>query len=62
MADSRSAIPRYYKMPRTKAEYVEGPQAVANFERFATAVMQAPKPSKNPRKLSTAKTKKSDKN
>jgi hypothetical protein len=25
-------------------EYVEGPEAFANFERFATAILQAPKP------------------
>jgi hypothetical protein len=28
-------------MPRPKPEYVEGPQATANFERFASAILQA---------------------
>jgi hypothetical protein len=28
----------------TKREYIEGPEAFANFERFATAILQAPKP------------------
>jgi hypothetical protein len=27
-----------------QCEYIEGPQAFANFERFATAILQAPKP------------------
>ena len=25
-------------------EYVEGPEALENFERFATAILQAPRP------------------
>jgi hypothetical protein len=47
---------------KAKPQYVEGPQAVTNFEQFATAVMQAPKPTtkSNPRK--TVKPKSSDKN
>jgi hypothetical protein len=27
-----------------QSEYIEGPEAFANFERFATAILQAPKP------------------
>jgi len=29
-----------------QTEYVEGPEALQNFERFATAILQAPKPKK----------------
>jgi hypothetical protein len=32
-------------MPMKQPEYVEGPEALANFERFATAILQA-----NPKK------------
>jgi len=27
-----------------ESEYIEGPEALANFGRFATAILQAPKP------------------
>ena len=30
--------------PMKRREYTEGPEAFENFERFATAVLQAPKP------------------
>jgi hypothetical protein len=33
-------------------EYVEGPEALENFERFATAILQAPKPQGKPKKKS----------
>lgn len=48
-----------------KPEYIEGPQATANFERFATAVLQANpnKKKKHPKKRAPqAKRKKHDKN
>jgi hypothetical protein len=44
-------------------EYTEGPEALANFERFATAILQAPveKQKKQPKKAaSLKKPKKSD--
>jgi len=45
-----------------KPEYIEGPQATANFERFATAILQANpnKKKKQPKKRSPKKRKKSD--
>ncbi len=45
-----------------KPEYIEGPQATANFERFATIVLQANpnKKKKQPKKRSPRKQKKSD--
>jgi hypothetical protein len=44
-------------------EYIEGPEALANFERFATAILQAsPKKKKQTKKpASERKPKKSDK-
>jgi hypothetical protein len=44
-------------------EYIEGPEAFANFERFATAILQAPSTKKKqPKKAaSQRKPKKSDK-
>jgi len=44
-------------------EYIEGPEALANFERFATAILQAsPKKKKQAKKpASERKRKKSDK-
>ncbi len=46
-----------------KREYVEGPEAFENFERFATAILQAPsKKGKQPKKTaSRRKPKKSGK-
>jgi hypothetical protein len=46
-----------------KPELIEGPQATANFERFATLVLQANpnKKKKQPKKRSPKKPKKSDK-
>jgi hypothetical protein len=49
-----------------KASYVEGPKALANFERFARSVFQAPKPAMNPKKqrskpATLRKSKRSDK-
>jgi hypothetical protein len=43
-------------------EYREGPEALANFERFATAILQAnpKKKKKRTKKLSVRKPKKSD--
>jgi hypothetical protein len=52
-------------MPKKmKAEYVEGPKALENFEQLAKAALQSPRPSilKNPKKkASTRKPKNSDK-
>lgn len=45
-------------------EYTEGPQALENFERFATAILQAPakKKKKRPKKAASQETEqKSDK-
>ncbi len=44
-------------------EYIEGPEAFENFERFATAILQAPaKKKKRPKKTASGKKpKKSDK-
>jgi hypothetical protein len=44
-------------------EYKEGPEALENFKRFATAILQAPRPKKKqPKKAaSVKKPKKSDK-
>ena len=45
-------------------EYTEGPEALANFERFATAILQAPKPKikakKRPKAATSRKPKRSD--
>jgi hypothetical protein len=44
-------------------EYIEGPEAFANFERFARAVLQAPKPkgkAKRAKAATSRKPKKSD--
>ena len=37
---------------KAEPQYVEGPQALENFEKLATAILQAPKPSikKNPKR------------
>ncbi len=41
-------------------EYTEGPEALKNFERFATAILQAPKPKgKNKKRAKAATTRKS---
>jgi hypothetical protein len=37
-------------------QYIEGPEAFANFERFATAILQAPKPKIKAKKRSKAAT------
>ncbi|MGB6386171.1 MAG: hypothetical protein WBD25_18015 [Terriglobales bacterium] len=46
-------------------EYIEGPEAFANFEQFARAILQAPKPKikakKQPKTASSRKPKKADK-
>lgn len=46
-------------------EYTEGPEAFANFERFATAILQAPKPKikakKQPKAATSRKSKNADK-
>ena len=51
-------------MNMKQAEYIEGPEAFANFERFACAVLQAPKPKgkakKRPKAATSRKPKKSD--
>ncbi|MGO9401854.1 MAG: hypothetical protein ACLPVW_00125 [Terriglobales bacterium] len=42
-------------------EYIEGPEAFANFEQFATAILQAPKPKiKAKKRPKTATLRKSD--
>lgn len=47
-----------------KPEYVEGPEAFANFERFTKAVLQSPKPrikaKKRPKKDAPKSKQKSD--
>jgi hypothetical protein len=50
-------------MPKMKAEYVEGPKALENFEQLAKTVLQSPKPSilKNSKKKISRKPKNSDK-
>jgi len=35
---------RVYTPIMKEREYIEGPEGLANFERFATAILQAPKP------------------
>jgi hypothetical protein len=43
-------------------EYIEGPKALENFERFATAILQAnPKKKKTKKSTSIRKPKKADK-
>jgi hypothetical protein len=43
-------------------EYIEGPEAFANFERFASAVLQAPRPKiKAKKRAKTATSRKSKK-
>jgi len=37
-------------------EYIEGPEALENFERFATAILQAPKPKGKTKKETKAAT------
>ena len=48
-----------------QTEFVEGPKAMKNFERFATAILQAPKPKgktkKQPKAATTRKSKNADK-
>lgn len=45
-------------------EYIEGPEAFANFEQFATAILQAPKSKikakKRPKAATSRKPKRSD--
>ena len=47
-----------------KTEYIEGREAFANFERFATAILQAPKPKikakQKPKAPTSRKSKKAD--
>ena len=46
-------------------QYIEGPEAFANFERFAKAILQAPKPKikakKRPKAATSRKSKNADK-
>ena len=46
-------------------EYTEGPEALENFEQFATAILQAPKPKikakKQPKAATSRKSKNADK-
>jgi hypothetical protein len=43
-------------------EYIEGPEALKNFERFATAILQAPiKKKKRPKKAAPESKPKTDK-
>jgi len=46
-------------------EYIEGPEAFANFERFATVILRAPKPKikakKGPKTATSRKSKNADK-
>jgi hypothetical protein len=48
-----------------KTEYIEGPDAFANFEQFAKTVLQAPKPKikakKRPKDATSRKSKNADK-
>jgi hypothetical protein len=48
-----------------RREYTEGPEAFENFERFATAVLQAPKPTPKartrPKTTTSRKSKNADK-
>jgi hypothetical protein len=48
-----------------QAEYIEGPEAFENFERFATAILQAPKPrikaKQKPKAPTSRKSKNADK-
>jgi len=51
-------------MPNMKAEYVEGPKALENFERLAKSALQSPRPSilkNSKKKISSRKPKNSDK-
>jgi hypothetical protein len=51
-------------MPKMKTEYIEGPQALKNFERLTKTVLQSPRPAirTNPKnKTSPRKSKNSDK-
>jgi hypothetical protein len=43
-------------------EYIEGPKALDNFEQFATAVLQAPKPKIKAKQQSKAATSRKSKN
>ncbi len=45
-----------------RTEYIEGPEAFANFERFATAILQAPKPKIKAKKRSKVATSRKSKN
>ncbi|MGA9801825.1 MAG: hypothetical protein WBQ46_01120 [Terriglobales bacterium] len=50
----------------TKPEYIEGPEALENFERFGRAILQAPKPKGKTKKEAkvarSRKAKRTDKN
>ena len=41
-----------YTLVMKEREYVEGPEALENFEQFARAILQAPKPQGKPKKKS----------
>jgi hypothetical protein len=43
-------------------EYTEGPEALENFEQFARAMLQAPKPKGKAKKQTKATTSRKDKN
>jgi hypothetical protein len=52
-------------MNMKQREYIEGPEALKNFERFSTAILQAPKPKgknkKQPKAATSRKPKRADK-
>jgi hypothetical protein len=43
-------------------EYIEGPEALANFEQLATAILRAPKPKKKAKKQPNIATSRKSKN
>jgi hypothetical protein len=47
---------------KLRPEYTEGPEAFANFERFATAILQAPKPKIKAKQKPKAPTSRKSKN
>lgn len=55
----------YAADPMKRREYIEGPEAFKNFERFATAVLQAPKATlkvrNRPKTTTSRKSKNADK-
>jgi hypothetical protein len=56
-------VSEVHNNPMKTREYVEGPEAFANFEQFATAILQAPKQkgkAKKPKAATSRKPKKAD--